>query len=69
METFKKTLVDLIPKLNTSITELHEESKDPIFLSGKANMFDQLRKLDELEVRFKDLESTSVKYNQWQEVL
>jgi hypothetical protein len=40
METFKKTLVDLIPKLNTSISDLHEESIDPIFLSGKANMFD-----------------------------
>lgn len=32
-------------------------------------MFDMLRQLDELETRFKSLETLSMKYNQWQEVL
>lgn len=43
METFKKTLNELIPQLNNQINSLHEESKNPIFLSGEANMFDMLR--------------------------
>lgn len=69
METFKKTLNELIPQLNNQINTLHEEAKNPIFLSGEANMFDMLRQLDELEGRFKELETRSMKYNQWQEVL
>lgn len=32
-------------------------------------MYDSLKSLDELEVRFKELENRSQKYNQWQEVL
>lgn len=43
METFKKTLNELIPQLNGQINELHEEAKNPIYLSGEANMFDMLR--------------------------
>lgn len=69
METFKKTLNELIPQLNAEIDGLHEEATNPIYLSGEANMFDMLRQLDELEVRFKELETRSLKYNQWQEVL
>jgi hypothetical protein len=40
-----------------------------LFLSGEANMFEVLKILDEKEARFKELESRSMKYNQWQEVL
>jgi len=69
METFKRTLNELIPQLNGEINELHEQSQNPLFLSGEANMFDVLRQLDELENRFKELENRSMKYNQWQEVL
>jgi len=68
-ETFKKTLNELIPQLNSQIHNLHEESIDPIFLSGEANMFEVLKVLDEKEARFKELETRSLKYNQWQEVL
>ena len=32
-------------------------------------MFEVLKVLDEKEARFKELESRSLKYNQWQEVL
>lgn len=69
METFKKTLNELIPVLNNQINGLSEEVNNQIFLSGDANMFDILRTLDELEARFKELENRSQKYNQWQEVL
>jgi hypothetical protein len=43
METFKRTLNELIPQLNNEINELHEQSQNPIFLSGEANMFEVLR--------------------------
>jgi prephenate dehydratase len=32
-------------------------------------MYEVMKILDEKEVRFKELESRSLKYNQWQEVL
>ena len=32
-------------------------------------MYDALKSIDELEVRFKELETRSVKYNNWQETL
>ncbi len=69
METFKKTLNELIPKLNDEINTLNEEALNPNFLSGDANMFEVLKQLDDLETRFKELEDRSMKYNQWQEVL
>ena len=69
MDTFKRTLEELIPQLNVEIDALHGESIDDVFLSGDAKMFDMLKKLDELEVRFKELEDRSAKYNHWQEVL
>jgi len=69
METFKKTLNELIPKLNQEIDQLNEETNNQVFLSGEANMFEVLKNLDDLESRFKELEERSIKYNQWQEVL
>ena len=65
METFKKTLNELIPQLNSQIDGLAEEVQNPLFLSGEANMFDMIRTLDELEARYKELENRSMKYNQW----
>lgn len=49
MEMFKKTLNELIPKLNKEIIDLHEQSRDPIFLSGDANMFEVLKILNDKE--------------------
>jgi len=43
METFKKTLNELIPKLNDEINTLNEEALNPNFLSGDANMFEVLK--------------------------
>jgi hypothetical protein len=40
-----------------------------MFLSGEANMYEVIKILDEKEARFKELETRSLKYNQWQEVL
>ena len=42
---------------------------NPIFLSGEANMYEVLQILEGLEPRFKELETRSMKYNEWQEVL
>ena len=42
---------------------------NPIFLSGEANMYEVLQILEGLESRFKELETRSMKYNEWQEVL
>ena len=69
METFKKTLSDLIPKLIDEISDLNDQTLDPKYLSGESNMFEVLKNLDELETKFKELEERSTKYNQWQEVL
>jgi len=40
-----------------------------MFESGEANMNEVLKILDEKEAKFKQLETLSMKYNQWQEVL
>lgn len=63
MEMFKKTLNELIPKLNKEMLDLHEATKDPIFISGDANMFEVLKILDDKEAQFKELEARSMKYN------
>jgi hypothetical protein len=63
METFKKTLNELIPQLNLEIKTLHEDSLDPMFESGEANMNEVLKILDEKEAKFKQLETLSMKYN------
>jgi hypothetical protein len=68
-EFFKKQLNDEIPKLNVEIDKLAIEADNDDFLSNKTSMYDNLRVLDDLEGRFKELEATSVKYNQYQEVL
>ncbi len=58
-----------IPKLNKEIDELLEQTQDEIFLNGKGEMYDILRRLNQLETTFKELETTSEKYNQYQETL
>ena len=65
METFKKTLNDLIPKLNGEINQLLEESTNPAFISGDSNMNQTLNVLEDLEVRYKEIENRSLKYNNW----
>ena len=69
MEKFKKTLDELIPVLNSDIEELHQDALDDMFLSGEANMYEVLKKIDQIELKFKELEERSTKYNSWQEVL
>lgn len=46
MDTFKKTLEELIPQLNGEIDALHGEAIDDVFLSGDANMYEVLNKID-----------------------
>jgi hypothetical protein len=45
------------------IKTLHEDSLDPMFESGEANMNEVLKILDEKEAKFKQLETLSMKYN------
>ena len=66
---FKKTLNELVPKLNTEINEIFEQAQDPKFLSGTSDMYDILKVLGGIEAEFKAAEQTSLKYNKWQEVL
>jgi dynein heavy chain len=68
-ELFKKTLNELVPKLDKEINELFEEAQDKQFLDGKSDMFEMLKVLDGIEARFKELETRSTTYNKWQEVL
>lgn len=65
LEIFKWTLEDLIPKLNKEIDDCLKDATDEIFLSGEAKMGDMLKRLDEIEVRLKDLENTANKYQSW----
>lgn len=53
----------MVPQLNTKINKLNEEVTNPIFLSGDAHMYDVLKSLDDLEVRFKEVETLAGKYN------
>jgi predicted ATPase with chaperone activity len=68
-EKFKKELLQLIPKLDADINQLLEESINEKFLDG-ANMEDEnkykiLEELNNIEERFKQLESLKDKYNNW----
>lgn len=68
LDIFRKTLNDIIPKQNALIKDLTDEVDAEEFLNNNIGMYDILRKLDELEERFKALEKDSVKYNNYQEV-
>jgi hypothetical protein len=61
LEAFKKTLDELIPKLNKEIDELHESVIDDVFISGDSKMVDMLRKLDFIEEQYIILEKQSQK--------
>lgn len=65
LEIFKKTLEELIPKLSKEIDDCAREATDDIFLSGDAKMPEMLKRLDEIETRLKELESTATKYQSW----
>jgi len=51
--------------LNKEIDDCLKDATDEIFLSGEAKMGDMLKRLDEIEVRLKDLENTANKYQSW----
>lgn len=70
-EIFKKDLNQMIPKLETQINELFEESQDSKFLNGDNidKIEDMLEDLRDIEQRFKEHEETAYKYNKWQETL
>jgi hypothetical protein len=69
LDTFRKSLDEQIPKLNAQINDCLSSTEDELFLSNKGNMYDVLRKLDDLETTFKELETTAYKFNNYQEVL
>lgn len=69
LDSFRKTFDDLIPKLNSEISEVHQEATNEIFLSGDADMSDVLKRIDLLEEKYNGLEKVSLKYQSWQEVL
>jgi DNA-directed RNA polymerase subunit F len=66
-EKFKKTLNDLIPKLDTEINVLFEKAQNTKYLEGEnmEKMFDILAELDEIEATFKELEERKDTYNKW----
>lgn len=70
-EKFKKTLNELIPKLDTEINELFEKAKQPKYLDGDnmERLSEVLQELDAVEATFKQLEERKETYNKWQEVL
>ena len=68
-ERFKKDLEKLIPKLHGEVATLHEESIDPKFMSESSNMYEMIEDLDKKWVAFKEFETRSETYNQWQETL
>lgn len=67
--TFKKTLNELVPKLDKEINALFEVAQDPVYLAGDSDMYQMLQRLDEIEAKFKALEERSMTYNNWQQVL
>jgi hypothetical protein len=62
LDIFKKTLEELIPKLSKEIDNCAREATDEIFLSGDAKMPVMIKRLEEIEVRLKELETTANKY-------
>lgn len=54
-EIFKKTLNELIPKLDKEINQVFDVSKDPKYLNGDnmEKIFDILKDLTEVEAKFK----------------
>lgn len=69
LDIFRKSLDEQIPKLNQRIDECLIGTEDEVYLQNKLSMYEILRKLDTLEATFKELESTSSKYNNYQETL
>lgn len=60
---------ELIPKLNKEIDSVLEESLDKQFVQETPNIYDVLKKLDDLEIHKNELEETAGKYNYYQEQL
>ena len=68
-ERFKKELDQMIPKLHMEVENLKEESQVPQYLDKNSDMGEMIKQLDEKMEIFKQLQETSVKYNNWQEEL
>jgi len=64
-DKFKKVLNELIPDLNDEVSQLHEQTLDPIYLDGSANIFEVLKTLEEKEERFKEMQAKSERYLYW----
>jgi len=72
-EKFKKALLELIPELNKEIDTLDKECVDAIYLDTKSmdpeKMPEIIKALDSKLERFRKLDETSKRYNEWQIVL
>ena len=68
-DMFRKSLGEQIPTLNENINQCLKAAEDEIFLKQTASTYDILRRLDDLEVKFKELELAATKTNTYQEVL
>lgn len=69
LDKFRKVLDDLIPKLNTDIDTLTDQTSNNKFLEPATNIFKMLKEIDQMEEVFRDLEEKSKRYNGYQEVL
>ena len=67
-EKFKKTLNELIPKLDADINDLFSAAEDTKFIQKEntEKIYDILKELDKIEADFNELEQRSMLYNKWQ---
>ena len=68
-ERFKKDLKEMIPVLKSQVKRLTDECVVPAYLDENSDMIEMIKQLDEKMDTFKELESTGMKYNEWQEQL
>jgi DNA repair exonuclease SbcCD ATPase subunit len=70
-ERYKKTVAQLVPKLDNEINEHYDKAQDPKYLDGNniEKMFDIIQELNDIEAQFKELEERKDTYNKYQEVL
>ena len=69
LDKFRKVLDELIPKLNSDIDLLTDQTDQTKFLEPADKIFKMLKEIDQMEEVFKDLEERSKRYNGYQEVL
>ena len=64
-DMFRKSLGEQIPALNQGIDDCLKAAEDDIFLKQTASTYDILRRLDQLEAKFKELELQASKTNSY----